>query len=164
MDETTKPKSLDGRQAGGSHYKGLAVEPYQFAMLNGWDPASFSVLKRLSRYQKKDRRQDLEKALHEIDIRAELFQNGRYPYILAGPGNHKSNWMPMDQFLSRNGLNDHPSADALRFLERWVLDPVGSDAYLPALKGAIGKLVDDYDSGNYPPGHYGLAEPPKGAT
>jgi hypothetical protein len=130
-----KPASLE-TQVAGTHYKGLAIEPYQFVMQNDWDPLAFTILKRISRYKNKDGVTDLKKALHEIDIRADL----------VGPMNEPRTplWdrMAIDDYANSNGMSDRERA-ALRLLAQWVYS--GEPGMADMLRGALGEIIADLD-------------------
>jgi len=60
-------------QVGGAHYKGMAIQPMQFALANGLDMATASVIKYVVRKKgdKAKRAEDLKKAIHCIQLLAE---------------------------------------------------------------------------------------------
>ena len=66
------PKASD-EQVGGAHYKGLAIQPAQFAEQNGLSFLEGTVCKRMARHRTETGKglQDLEKAIHEIRLIAE---------------------------------------------------------------------------------------------
>lgn len=59
-------------QIGGGHYKDMAIQPFEFSMKNKQNPGQATVIKYVSRYQSKGGRQDLEKAIHVIQMMIEL--------------------------------------------------------------------------------------------
>jgi hypothetical protein len=59
-------------QVGGTHYKGLAIGPLEYAFKNKLDPAQFSVVKYVTRFRDKAGKEDLLKARHIIDMLIEL--------------------------------------------------------------------------------------------
>lgn len=59
-------------QVGGGHYRNKAIQPVQFSMANGLDACAHSVVKYVTRHREKNGRQDLEKAIHFIDLRLQL--------------------------------------------------------------------------------------------
>ena len=63
------------RQVGGQHYKGMAIQPSQYIVANNipWLPAN--AIKYLSRYALKGGLQDLEKALHYVELAIEDYKN-----------------------------------------------------------------------------------------
>lgn len=58
-------------QVGGSHYKGLKIEPFTFALVNHYDVACFSILKYVTRHAAKNGATCLGKAHHICFIRAD---------------------------------------------------------------------------------------------
>lgn len=57
----------DARQVGGGHYKGKAVQPWDYIVANGLGYLEGNVVKYISRYKEKNGLQDLEKARHYLD-------------------------------------------------------------------------------------------------
>lgn len=78
-DETTAcPQPLD-TQVGGRHYKGFAIQPIEFCMVNGLNACQSKVIKYVCR-QKGDRAkqiEDLEKAIHVIGIYKQMLEAGK---------------------------------------------------------------------------------------
>lgn len=69
-------KAPSERQVGGSHYKGFAIQPWHFCMVNGLDFATSSVIKYVCR-KKGDRAkqiEDLKKAIHNIEMKIEMLE------------------------------------------------------------------------------------------
>lgn len=56
-------------QEAGTHYVNMGMQPFHFAMVNGWDAGAFSILKYLSRHRTKNGLEDLKKARHFVDLR-----------------------------------------------------------------------------------------------
>lgn len=61
------PKSLQV-QVGGSHYKKYHIQPLEFAKKIGLGAICFCAFKYVTRYKDKQGEEDLEKALHCLDI------------------------------------------------------------------------------------------------
>ena len=59
-------------QVGGDHYSKLAIQPFEFAMRNGFDPGQTLVLRYITRYKDKNGIEDLRKARHVIDLMIEM--------------------------------------------------------------------------------------------
>tara|TARA_R110000803_G_scaffold39813_2_gene85876 strand:+ start:202 stop:537 length:336 start_codon:yes stop_codon:yes gene_type:complete len=66
----TKP-ALE-RQAGGQHYKDMAIQPIEFCQKNGLNMCESNVIKYVSRHRKKNGREDIEKAIHMLEVLLEL--------------------------------------------------------------------------------------------
>lgn len=55
-------------QVGGNHYKDFAIQPAEFITRNKLGFLEGCVIKRMCRHGAKAKREDLEKAKHEIDL------------------------------------------------------------------------------------------------
>jgi Protein of unknwon function (DUF3310) len=64
--------SATERQVGGDHYSGMAIQPVQFIQANGIPFMEGSVIKYVCRHRAKGGRQDLEKAIHFLELLIEL--------------------------------------------------------------------------------------------
>jgi hypothetical protein len=67
-----KPASLEFTQHGGAHYKGLTIEPVEYAMLNELDCCQFSVVKYVTRHRTKGGAEDIKKAMHYLQMILEM--------------------------------------------------------------------------------------------
>lgn len=56
------------KQVGGEHYKQYAIQPAQFALANGLDYAQSNAIKYIVRHKDKNGVQDLDKAIHYIEL------------------------------------------------------------------------------------------------
>lgn len=67
--ESTKP-TMDAwqKQVGGEHYKQYAIQPAKFALANGLDYAQSNAIKYIVRHKDKNGVQDLDKAIHYIEL------------------------------------------------------------------------------------------------
>lgn len=59
-------------QIGGEHYKGNAIQPVEYAHANKLDFLQGSVVKYVTRFRDKNGVEDLKKAMHFIQMLAEL--------------------------------------------------------------------------------------------
>jgi hypothetical protein len=68
------PSSTDPlkQQVGGSHYKDMAIQPVDYIEKNGLSYLEGAVVKYVSRHRKKGGRQDLDKAIHCIELLRDL--------------------------------------------------------------------------------------------
>ena len=57
-----------GKQVGGDHYKQYAIQPAQFALANGLDYAQSNAIKYIVRHKDKNGVQDLDKAIHYVEL------------------------------------------------------------------------------------------------
>ena len=71
MSEKNAPAPLEV-QVGGSHYKGMAIQPVEYAHRNNLGPCEFAVVKYVSRWREKGGVQDLDKAIHFINLLKQL--------------------------------------------------------------------------------------------
>jgi hypothetical protein len=85
-------------QIGGTHYKDCAIQPIQYIEANRLDFLEGCVVKRLTRHDKPTGkgRQDIEKALHELQLLLEL----RYPVPAAVNDNQAGELVPADERAS----------------------------------------------------------------
>ena len=56
------------KQVGGDHYKQYAIQPAQFALANGLDYAQSNAIKYIVRHKDKNGAQDLDKAIHYVEL------------------------------------------------------------------------------------------------
>lgn len=70
LDTLSKPAMQ--RQAGGAHYKNLAIQPLEYAQRNQLNYAEANVVKYVSRHRQKGGREDIEKAIHMLECLLEL--------------------------------------------------------------------------------------------
>lgn len=55
-------------QVGGNHYKDVAIQPAEFITKNGIGFLEGCVIKRMVRHKNKNGKEDLRKAIHEIEL------------------------------------------------------------------------------------------------
>jgi hypothetical protein len=74
FEEEYTGESAQDRQIGGSHYKDMTITPRDYIKANklGWDESN--VIKYVSRYRNKNKMQDLEKALHYLEMLIEDYR------------------------------------------------------------------------------------------
>ena len=56
------------KQVGGNHYKQYAIQPAQFALANNLDYAQSNAIKYIVRHKDKNGVQDLDKAIHYVEL------------------------------------------------------------------------------------------------
>lgn len=56
------------KQVGGDHYKGCAIQPVEFITANNLGFMEGSAIKYICRHEKKNGRQDIEKAIHYLEL------------------------------------------------------------------------------------------------
>ena len=64
------------KQEGGSHYKTLKIQPMQYALENKLDYAQANVVKYVTRHKEKNGKEDLLKAIHNIELMIEFYYGG----------------------------------------------------------------------------------------
>ena len=64
------------QQIGGQHYKDMKIQPIEYIMANelGW--CEGNAVKYVTRYKQKGQAQDIEKAIHYLQILLESLKNG----------------------------------------------------------------------------------------
>lgn len=67
------PKTAWDKQEGGSHYKNLKIQPMQYALDNKLDYAQANVVKYVTRHASKNGKEDLLKAIHNIELMIEYY-------------------------------------------------------------------------------------------
>ena len=65
-------KTALDEQVGGSHYKSLKIQPFEYAHANGMGFLESSIVKYISRYKWKNGEEDLRKIKHCVDLLIEL--------------------------------------------------------------------------------------------
>ncbi len=65
---TPDDKAVTGYQVGGSHYAKYPIQPAEFIHKNGIPYLEGNVIKYVLRHRDKNGKQDLEKALHYINM------------------------------------------------------------------------------------------------
>lgn len=68
-----EPKTAWRKQEGGSHYKDLKIQPMQYALDNKLDYAQANVIKYVTRHASKNGKEDLLKAIHNIELMIEYY-------------------------------------------------------------------------------------------
>lgn len=60
------------KQVGGGHYKDLAIQPIEYAMKNKLNYCQANVVKYTTRYADKGGKEDLLKAIHNLELLIEM--------------------------------------------------------------------------------------------
>lgn len=60
------------QQVGGAHYKSLPIQPVEFCQRNKLGYCESTVVKYVSRHREKGGKQDIEKAIHFLNILLEI--------------------------------------------------------------------------------------------
>ena len=64
--------SASSKQIGGSHYKGRSIQPHVYSHSNGLGWHQGEIVKYVTRYKDKGGKEDLQKAIHVIELLMEL--------------------------------------------------------------------------------------------
>jgi len=64
----TQEKKAKDTQVGGSHYKDLAIQPIEFIRSNNIPYFEANVIKYVTRHKSKGGKQDIEKAIHYLEL------------------------------------------------------------------------------------------------
>lgn len=74
IDDRIAPmtESAAAEQVGGGHYKDLAIQPAQYAHTNNFGYCESLCLRYITRHRTKNGRQDIEKAIHTLQLLLEL--------------------------------------------------------------------------------------------
>ena len=67
-DKVSLSNNAWDKQVGGDHYKQYAIQPAKFALANGLDYAQSNAIKYIVRHKDKNGVQDLDKAIHYIEL------------------------------------------------------------------------------------------------
>ena len=68
--------SAKDKQIGGDHYKDMAIGPWEFCQANHLSFAESNVIKYVCRHRSKAGKQDIEKAIHNLQMLIELEYSG----------------------------------------------------------------------------------------
>jgi len=60
-------KAID-RMVGGSHYKGMVIEPIEFILANDLSYCEANIIKYACRHARKGGAQDLDKIIHYVEL------------------------------------------------------------------------------------------------
>ena len=69
--ERATEKAID-KQVGGRHYKAFAIQPIEFITANKLSFIQASIIKYICRYDKKNGKEDIDKAIHYCELLKEL--------------------------------------------------------------------------------------------
>lgn len=63
------------KQVAGEHYKSMAIQPMEYSMLNNLDACQHTAIKYITRFRAKNGLEDLDKAIHCIEMLKEFYKN-----------------------------------------------------------------------------------------
>lgn len=75
MGENKAPAART-EQVGGSHYTGLVIQPAEYCQRNRLPYCESNVIRYVSRHREKNGRQDIEKAIHCLELLLEIEYEG----------------------------------------------------------------------------------------
>ena len=67
-----EPKTATETQVGGDHYKSLKIQPMEYSMANNLNACQHTAIKYITRYKNKGGKQDIEKAIHTLELLLEM--------------------------------------------------------------------------------------------
>jgi len=102
------------KQVGGTHYKSVAIQPLEFELMNGFTMVEATIIKYIFRALKKNGIEDLEKALHCIDLLEEW--KDKYPDRFVYRGIVRG-----EHFVEQVLIPDGKSTEEQRRLIRYAL-------------------------------------------
>lgn len=145
------------RQIGGQHYSRLPIQPVEFAMTQGYDFCAASILKYVSRHRQKNGVQDIEKAVHFMELRTSIVQKHDLSRLLDAVkavfrvsgltwvSTATAEGDDMDVYIKTNGFTGD-DAKALRGLHDWVRHGNHSHSF-PKLDMALNDILAAYEPG-----------------
>lgn len=71
-DKIENPTSALDKQVSGDHYKSCGIQPIEYIHANGLSYLEGNVIKYTTRHSKKNGRQDIEKAIHYLELILEM--------------------------------------------------------------------------------------------
>lgn len=74
-DDVQRIKATES-QVGGDHYAEMKIQPIEFAHANQFGPCETLALRYISRHRRKNGRQDIEKAIHVLELLLEFEYGG----------------------------------------------------------------------------------------
>ncbi len=77
IGETASAKK---KQVGGSHYKDMGIQPIDFITANSIPYREANAIKYIARHKRKNGRQDIEKAIHYLEMILEEYTTPE-PYV-----------------------------------------------------------------------------------
>lgn len=75
MKRVLQEMRASDKQVGGAHYKDMAIQPGQFIRANGIGWYEGNAIKYICRHNAKNGRQDIEKAIHYLELVLEEYDN-----------------------------------------------------------------------------------------
>lgn len=72
QEEAAKHKPALDTQVGGGHYKDMVIQPAEYCQKNGLNALESFTVKYVSRHRSKNGRQDIEKAIHCLQLLLEI--------------------------------------------------------------------------------------------
>lgn len=98
------------RQVGGDHYKAHQIEPIEVSMGNKLSAAAALALKHMTRPEKGQVRQDIEKTLHYLEFHAQKWPRVSEQEFVAGLSPDVPEWMR--RVAWHITMLDHPMTSA----------------------------------------------------
>ncbi len=93
-------------QAGGNHYKGMVIQPFELSMANNHDSLTHVMIKYTHRHADKNGYEDLMKARHCCQLRSVLSDHTP-PALMV---------IPIETYIRENGIEE-PEAIVMRSVD-----------------------------------------------
>lgn len=122
-------------QVGGDHYKSMAIQPVEFALVNGLNTCQANIVKYVCRYRSKGGAADLRKAAHYCDLWMQLFPSHHASWDL----HVREQAIPVQAFVLANRIEPRV-ADIVQLV---CHEP--TTARVAAAKAMINTLLADFD-------------------
>lgn len=122
-------------QVGGNHYKKYPLQPVYYAQVNGYDTCSSYALKHITRHADKLGRQDLDKAIHYVELRQEILAEFNPAHFRPFEPT-----IPMAKYISLNKI-PKPEAYILDQLDLWLRNPAET-TFPETIKRKLRELAD----------------------
>lgn len=92
-------------QVGGMHYTDMPIQPFQYSHANKLDAFQHTVVKYVTRHKTKGGKQDLEKAIHTLQLYMEL----EYPEPVVPPAaTQQAREEDAKTTVAKRGVNSRP--------------------------------------------------------
>ena len=69
-------------QIGGDHYSSMKIQPMEFSMANNLNACQHTAIKYICRYKDKNGIEDIDKAIHTLELLKEFIQKQETPTLI----------------------------------------------------------------------------------
>jgi len=78
MENSETSSNALEKQVGGNHYKDFKIQPIEFITVNDIPFCEANAIKYICRWKRKGGIEDLDKAIHYIELAKQLHENGNH--------------------------------------------------------------------------------------